>query len=61
MRPELREQVIAYNKAMLLNEERAADMMVIAEELAKLPPGQLKKVLTEKVKDVLIKYGIEIA
>ena len=60
MRPELREQVIAYNKAMLLNEERAADMMVIAEELAKLPPGQLKKVLTKQVLEILKKYGIEV-
>lgn len=60
MRPELQAKIISYNKAVILNEEQAADMRAIAEELAKLPPGQLKKVLTQRVLDILAKYGIEV-
>ena len=60
MKPELRAKIIAYNQKMLQNEERASDMLAIAEELAKLPPGQLKKVLTKRVLEILAKYGIEV-
>lgn len=38
--------------------EIASDMEVLAEEIAKLPPGQLKKVLTEPVISILAKYGV---
>lgn len=58
MKPELRAKIIAYNKAMAENSERAADMMIIVSELSKLPPGQLQKVLTEPVITVLEKYGV---
>ena len=37
--------------------EKATDMDIIVSELLKLPPGQLKKVLTEEVLAVLAKYG----
>lgn len=60
MKPELRAKIIEYNKAVIRNEEQAADMRVIAQELAKLPPGQLKKVLTKQVLEILGKYGIEV-
>lgn len=40
-------------------EEIASDMEVLVEEIAKLPPGQLKKVLTDPVIAILAKYGIE--
>lgn len=60
MKPELRAKIIAYNKAVIQNEEQADDMRVVAEELAKLPPGQLKKVLTQRVLEILAKYGIEV-
>lgn len=60
MKPELRAKIIAYNKAVIQNEEQAADMRVVAEELAKLPPGQLKKVLTKQVLEILKKYEIEV-
>ena len=33
-------------------------MMIIINELKKLPPGQLKKVLSAEVIAVLFKYGI---
>ena len=41
-------------------EGAAADMRTIAEAFAKLPPGQLKKVLTEEIIDILAKYGVVI-
>ena len=46
--------------AMDAREEKAADLEIILTEVAKLPPGQLKKVLTEPVIAVLEKYGIEM-
>lgn len=45
--------------AMDAREEKATDLEIILTEVAKLPPGQLKKVLTEPVIAVLKKYGIE--
>ena len=41
-------------------EDGAADMRTIAEAFAKLPPGQLKKVLTQDIIDILAKYGVVI-
>ena len=42
------------------DESAAADMRTIAEALANLPPGQLKKVLTQDIIDILAKYGVVI-
>lgn len=39
-------------------EELASDMEVLIEEITKLPPGQLKKILTDPVITILNKYGI---
>ena len=36
---------------------KASDLDVLVEEIMKLPYGQLKKVLTDKVLEVLAKYG----
>ena len=41
-------------------EDGAEDMRNLAAAMAKLPPGQLKKVLTEDVLSVLAKYGVVI-
>lgn len=41
-------------------EGAAADMRAIAEAMAKLPSGQLKKLLSEDVVVVLAKYGVVI-
>lgn len=60
MKPELKAKILAYNKSVAEKGEKASDLDVIASALAKLPPGQLKKVLTEDVCSVLRKYGIEI-
>ena len=37
--------------------DKATDMDIVVSEIMKLPPGQLKKVLTDKVMEVLAKYG----
>lgn len=58
MKPELREKIIAYNKSVKEKGEKASDLDIIVSALAKLPPGQLKKVLTDDVIAVLNKYGI---
>lgn len=41
-------------------EGAAADMQTIASAIGKLPHGQLKKVLTQDVVDILAKYGVVI-
>ena len=58
MKKELREKILAYNKSVKEKGEKATDLDIIVAEIMKLPPGQLKKVLTEDVKAVLAKYGI---
>ena len=37
--------------------DKANDLDIIVSEIMKLPPGQLKKVLTDEVLAVLAKYG----
>lgn len=39
-------------------EDGAKDMRAMATAFAKLPPGQLKKILTEDIIDILAKYGV---
>lgn len=56
---ELREKIIAFNKAAEERKGKATDLDILVAALAKLPPGQLKKVLTDDVMAVLAKYGIE--
>ncbi len=41
-------------------EDGEQDMRTMAESIAKLPPGQLKKVLTDDIKTILAKYGVVI-
>jgi hypothetical protein len=38
-------------------DEKASDLDIIVSEIMKLPYGQLKKVLTPEVMEVLKKYG----
>lgn len=42
-------------------EAGANDMQTIAEAFAKLPPGQLKKLLTQEIIAILEKYGVVMA
>lgn len=60
MKPEIRAKIIAYNKAVKEKSEKAADLDIIVLEIMKLPPGQLKKVLTDEVLAVLAKYGVTL-
>lgn len=60
MKPELRAKIVAYNKAAAQRKEKADDLDIIVAAVKKLPPGQLKKVLTDDVLAVLAKYGLEI-
>lgn len=39
------------------HKEKATDMDVMVAAISKLPPGQLKKVLTDEVLAILAKYG----
>ena len=41
-------------------EDGEQDMRTIAEAFAKLPPGLLKKILTEGIITILAKYGVVI-
>lgn len=38
--------------------EGAEDMRAMVAAFGKLPPGQLKKILTQDIIDILAKYGI---
>lgn len=60
MRKELRQRIIAFNRAAAQRKNKASDLDIIVAAFAKLPPGQLKKVLTDDVAAVLKKYGVEI-
>ena len=58
MKSELRNRILAYNKMVAEQKGKVTDMDIVIAALAKLPPGQLKKVLTEDVLLILQKYGI---
>lgn len=60
MKPKLKTKILAYNKSVNEKGEKASDLDAIVAALSKLPPGQLKKVLTDDVIAVLNKYGVEI-
>ena len=59
MKPELKKKIIAYNRRVKEQGEKATDADILIGALLKMPPGQLKKVLTDDVKAVLRKYGYE--
>lgn len=40
--------------------EVCRDMNTLAEAINKLPKGQLKKILTDDIRKILEKYGVEI-
>ena len=41
-------------------EDGEQDMRAIAASISKLPPGQLKKILTDDIIAILAKYGVVI-
>lgn len=60
MKPELKAKILAYNRALAQRKEKATDLDVLVGAMAKLPPGQLKKLLTDEVIAVLKKYGLDL-
>lgn len=58
MKPELREKILAFNRSVKEKGEKASDLDTIVAAIKKLPPGQLKKVLTDDVIAVFRKYGV---
>ena len=60
MKKELRERILAYNRTVAEKTEKAKDLDVIVSAMMKLPPGQLKKVLTDDVLAVFQKYGVTL-
>lgn len=52
-----RAELNALKERIAERSEKATDLDIIAGEVMNLPPGQLKKVLTDKVMEVLRKYG----
>ena len=60
MKPELRSKIIAFNKSVKEKGEKATDLDVLISKIMELPPGQLKKVLSEDVMGILRKYGVEV-
>ena len=57
MRPELRARIIAFNKVAAERKKKAGDLDILVAAILELPPGQLKKLLTEDVLAVLAMYG----
>lgn len=56
MKQELRDKIIAYNKAVAASKEKADDLITL---LNALPPGQVKNLLKDEVcGPILSKYGI---
>ncbi|WP_346668976.1 hypothetical protein [uncultured Subdoligranulum sp.] len=56
MKKELRDKIIAYNKQVAANKEKADDLLTL---LGALPPGQVKNLLKDETCGaILAKYGI---
>lgn len=55
-----KDRVIAFNKKRKEADEKVNDMQIIAGKMAKLPVGQIKKILDEEAIAILKKYGVEI-
>ena len=52
-----KEKINTINLAYSEKREKANDLDIIVSQIMKLPYGQLKKVLTDEVMEVLKKYG----
>lgn len=56
-----KERVLSFNQKRKAEGEKAEDMDVVIRKLGELPPGQLKKMLTdEELCAVLRKYGMDV-
>ena len=52
-----RKELNALKANIAEKKDKATDLDIIVSQMLELPPGQLKKVLTEPVMAVLAKYG----
>ncbi len=52
--------IFAYNAAKAADSAAAKDMHAIAAAIGELPPGQLKKILTDDIREILSRYGVEV-
>lgn len=56
MKPEMREKILAFNRARAADKEKADDLLTL---LGALPPGQVKQLLKDETcAAILAKYGI---
>lgn len=55
-----KKRAFEYNKKLAQEREAAADMQTVADHLAQLPPGQLKRMLDEETIRIFGKYGVMI-
>lgn len=56
MKPEMRDKILAFNRARAVDKEKADDFMILLEAL---PPGQVKQLLKDETcAAILQKYGI---
>lgn len=53
----MKEKINIIRKNFAENKEKATDLDIIVSQIMMLPYGQLKKVLTDEIMDVLKKYG----
>lgn len=56
-----KDKVLDFNRIRKAEGMKASDMDVVIRKLGELPPGQLKKLLTdEELCAVLRKYGVDV-
>lgn len=53
----MKEKINVIRQSFSEKKEKETDLDIIVSEIMKLPYGQLKKILTDKVMEVLKKYG----
>lgn len=53
----MKEKINVIRQSFSEKKEKATDLDIVVSEIMKLPYGQLKKILTDKVMEVLKKYG----
>lgn len=61
MKPELKSKILAYNKSVKEKGEKASDMDMLIAAFARLPFGQLKKLLSDDIVAILNKHSIEVS
>lgn len=56
-----KDKVLAFNKRRAAEGQKSSDMDIVISKLSDLPPGQLKKLLSdEELCAVLRKYGLDV-